>query len=225
MPKGPEEKAHDADESPFVVQGASGERAQRVAVLASGTGSILEALLHAGIEICAVITDRPCRAEEVANSAGLEVLRVERKDFGKGFDRDAYSAKVAHALRACDPDLVAMAGFATVLTAPVHDAFPGCILNTHPSLLPLFKGWHAVADALAARALVTGCTVHVATLEVDEGPILAQEEVAVIDGDTVETLHARIKAVERVLYPDTIKSVLGQMRDGTWPGQRTGGTT
>ena len=78
------------------------------------------------------------------------------------------------------------------------------VLNTHPALLPAFPGWHAVEDALAAGVKVTGCTVHVATAEVDAGPIVAQEAVPVLAGDTVESLHERIKAVERRLYPDTI---------------------
>jgi phosphoribosylglycinamide formyltransferase-1 len=105
-------------------------------------------------------------------------------------------------------EVVAMAGFGTVLAAPIHDAFPGRILNTHPALLPAFKGWHAVDEALTAGVKVTGCTVHLATLEVDEGPILAQEAVPVLPGDTKESLHARIKAVERRLYPATISEFL-----------------
>ena len=94
-----------------------------------------------------------------------------------------------------------MAGFGTVLAQPVHDAFPGRILNTHPALLPAFPGWHAVEDALAAGVPVTGCTVHLATLEMDAGPVLAQEEVAVLPGDTVETLHERIKEVRAPAVP------------------------
>jgi phosphoribosylglycinamide formyltransferase-1 len=86
----------------------------------------------------------------------------------------------------------------------VQEAFPDRVLNTHPSLLPAFKGWHAVADALAAGVKVTGCTVHVVVADVDAGPILAQEAVAVLPDDTAETLHERIKAVERRLYPQTI---------------------
>ena len=89
-------------------------------------------------------------------------------------------------------------------------------MNTHPALLPAFKGWHAVRDALAAGVKVTGCTVHLVTEEVDSGPILAQEAVPVLDDDTEETLHERIKEVERRLYPDVI--------DGwppTTPGART----
>ena len=110
--------------------------------------------------------------------------------FGAGFDRDRYTRRLTDVLVEHGIDLVAMAGFGTVLAQAVHDAFPGRILNTHPALLPAFKGWHAVQDALAAGVTVTGCTVHVATLEVDAGPILAQEAVPVRAGDT-ETSAAR----------------------------------
>ena len=112
------------------------------------------------------------------------------------------------------PTAAAMAGFGTVLAAPIHDAFAGRILNTHPALLPSFPGWHGVADALDAGAEVTGCTVHLATLEMDAGPILAQGEVPVMPDDTVDSLHERIKAVERVLYPETIKAALDALDHG-----------
>jgi phosphoribosylglycinamide formyltransferase-1 len=105
-------------------------------------------------------------------------------------------------------DLVVMAGFGTVFAASIHDAFPHRILNTHPALLPSFKGWHGVRDALAYGVKVTGCTIHVATLEVDAGPILAQEAVPVLPDDDEASLHERIKAVERRLYPATIRAVL-----------------
>ena len=121
---------------------------------------------------------------------------------------------VAESLVDHEVDLVAMAGFGTVLAAPVHDAYRGRILNTHPALLPAFPGWHAVEDALAAGVKVTGCTVHVATLEMDAGPILAQEAVAVLPDDTVETLHERIKEVERRLYPATVRQVLAELAAG-----------
>jgi phosphoribosylglycinamide formyltransferase-1 len=105
-------------------------------------------------------------------------------------------------------ELVVMAGFGTVLDKQIHDAYPSRILNTHPALLPAFPGWHAVEEALAYGVKVTGCTVHLATLEVDSGPILAQEAVPVLDGDTPETLHERIKEVEHRLYPETIKKFI-----------------
>jgi phosphoribosylglycinamide formyltransferase-1 len=101
-----------------------------------------------------------------------------------------------------------MAGYGTILEKPIHDAYPDRILNTHPALLPAFKGWHAVEAALERGVKVTGCTVHVATLEVDEGLILAQEAVPVLPGDTADSLHERIKQVERRLYPATIRAVV-----------------
>lgn len=186
----------------------------RVGVLVSGTGSILEALLAEDLPVAVVVADRPCRGLEVATAAGVASELVDRSrfgGFGAGFDRDGYTGELVRVLRAHEVDLVAMAGFGTVLGAPVHDAFPGRVLNTHPALLPAFPGWHAVEEALAAGVASTGCTVHVATLEMDAGPVLAQEEVPVLPGDTAESLHERIKAVERVLYPRTIKAYLGRL--------------
>lgn len=180
----------------------------RVAVLASGSGTILDAILREGIPVAVVVVDRPCGATAVAERHGVPVVLLERPSFGPDFDREAYTAAVVSVLRDHDVDLVVMAGWGTILAAPMFDAFGGRILNTHPALLPAFKGWHAVRDALAAGVKVTGCTVHVATPEVDEGPILAQEAVAVEPGDTEESLHERIKAVERRLYVRTIREVL-----------------
>jgi len=181
-----------------------------VGVLASGTGSILEALIDARVPIAVVLVDRPCRAEDVAAGAGLAAVRVERRSYGPDFGREAYTCEVVATLRRHGVRLVAMAGFGTILGRAMFDAFPGAVLNTHPSLLPEFRGWHAVQAALAAGVAVTGCTVHIATEEVDEGPILAQEEVPVRPGDTVEVLHERIKEVERRLYPRTVLEVLAR---------------
>lgn len=172
-------------------------------MLVSGTGTILEALLAAGIDIAVVVADRPCRALHVAEDAGVPAVLVERTSFGNDFDRDAYTDEVVEVLRKYDADPIAIAGFGTVIPNAAK-AFPGRILNTHPALLPAFKGWHAVRDALAAGVKVTGCTVHVVTEEVDAGPILAQEPVPVLPGDTEDTLHERIKEVERRLFPETL---------------------
>ena len=180
----------------------------RIGVLASGSGTILEAMVDRALPVVAVVVDRPCGAVDVAARAGITATVVERDDFGPGFDRVAYSKQIVDALHEAEVDLVAMAGFGTILAEPVFDAFPGRILNTHPALLPSFPGWHGVADALAFGVKVTGCTVHVATLEVDAGPIVAQEAVTVLPDDTVESLHERIKAVERRLYPDTVAAVV-----------------
>ncbi len=176
-------------------------------MLASGSGTILEAVLDRSLPVVAVVVDRPCGAVDVAARAGLEAVVLERDDFGPTFDRVGYSKRVVAALDDAAVDLVAMAGFGTILDEPVFDAYAGRILNTHPALLPSFPGWHGVADALAYGVKVTGCTVHVATLEVDAGPIVAQEAVAVLPDDTVDALHERIKAVERRLYPDTLAAV------------------
>jgi phosphoribosylglycinamide formyltransferase-1 len=180
----------------------------RIAVLASGSGTLLEAILDEGIPVALVVVDRPSRASEVAASAGVEAVLVERTSFGDAFDRVAYTKDVVGVLQAADIDLVVMAGFGTIFADPIHEAFPHRILNTHPALLPAFKGWHAVRDALAAGVKVTGCTIHVATLEVDAGPILAQEAVPVLPDDDEASLHERIKAVERRLYPATIRAVV-----------------
>jgi phosphoribosylglycinamide formyltransferase-1 len=178
----------------------------RIGVLASGGGTVLEAILAAGLPVAAVVVDRPCRATEVAEAAGVPAEVVPRASFGPGFDRLAFTHDVVDALQRHHVDVVAMAGFMTILDKPVFDAFPGRILNTHPALLPAFRGAHAVEEALSAGVKVTGCTVHLATLEVDAGPILAQEAVPVLPDDDADRLHERIKAVERRLYPATIRA-------------------
>ena len=141
---------------------------------------------------------------DVAHDAGVEAVLVERTDFSKSFDRDGYCEQLVEVLRALELDVLVSAGFGTVVPG-VTSAFPGRMINTHPALLPAFKGWHAVRDALEAGVKVTGCTVHVMTEEMDEGRILAQEAVPVLDGDTEESLHERIKEVERRLLPETIR--------------------
>jgi phosphoribosylglycinamide formyltransferase-1 len=180
----------------------------RIGVLSSGTGTILGAILDASLPVVVVLVDRPCGAADVAASAAVPVELVERTDFTPSFDRVAYTHRVVDALLHHRVDLVAMAGFGTILDRPILDAFPDRVVNTHPALLPAFKGWHAVEDAFAAGVKVTGCTVHFARLDVDDGPILAQEAVPVLPGDTEASLHERIKAVERNLYPTVLKEFL-----------------
>ena len=180
----------------------------RIAVLASGSGTLLEAILDDDIPVALVVVDRPSKAQGVAEAHDVEAVLVERTSFGKDFDRDEYTAQVVDVLQAHGIELVVMAGYGTIFSDAIHQAFPDRILNTHPALLPSFKGWHGVRDALDYGVKVTGCTVHVATLEVDAGPILAQEAVPVLPDDDESSLHERIKAVERRLYPDTIRAVL-----------------
>ena len=177
----------------------------RIGVLASGTGTNLEAILEARLPVVVVVADRPCRALQVADDAGVASVLVERTSFGSSFDRLAYTHEVIDALEAADVDLVAMAGFMTILDKPFIDRWPGRVLNTHPALLPAFPGAHGVRDALEAGVKVTGCTVHIATAELDAGPIVAQTPVDVLPDDTVESLHERIKAAERALYPTAIR--------------------
>jgi phosphoribosylglycinamide formyltransferase-1 len=179
-----------------------------IGVLASGSGTILRALLGADLPVAVVVTDRVCGAAAIAREAGIPLELVERTSFGDDFDRVEYTHRVVDVLTRYRVDLVAMAGFGTILEKPMHDAYPDRVVNTHPALLPAFKGWHAVSDALDAGVKVTGCTVHLARLEVDEGPILAQETVLVLPDDTVESLHERIKEVERRLYPAVLRSLV-----------------
>lgn len=184
-------------------------------MLASGSGTILQAIVDSGLPVAVLIVDRPCGAVERAERASIPVEHVPRESFGADFDRLAYTDRVVDALKRHEVDLVAMAGFMTILEQPVHDTYGGRITNTHPSLLPAFKGAHAVEDALAAGVRVTGCTVHLATLAVDEGPILAQESVDVQADDTAESLHERIKEAERQLYPRVLRDLLAGPEEET----------
>ena len=180
----------------------------QIGVLASGSGTLLEAMFEAGLPVALVAADRPCRALDLAAARQVPAALIGRESFGTDFDREGYTKQVVAALEEHHIDLVVMAGFGTVFAASMFEAFPGRVLNTHPALLPSFKGWHAVRDALAYGVKVTGCTVHVATAEVDHGPILAQEAVAVLPGDDEASLHERIKQVERRLYIQTIRDII-----------------
>src|SRR6202034_4505296 len=174
-------------------------------------------MFEAGLPVTTVLSDRPCAALALAEARGAAPELVDRKlygGFGPDFDREGFTATVAATLVAHQVDLVAMAGFGTVMTESVHRAFPHLILNTHPALLPAFPGWHGVRDALAAGVTETGCTVHLATLEMDAGPILAQRTVPVLPGDTEESLHERIKVVERPLYPSAVAWALDELEAG-----------
>jgi len=189
----------------------------RLAVLVSGSGTILQAMFEAGLPVTTVLADRPCAGLRLAEDHGAAAELVDRKvygGFGLDFDREGFTATVAATLVAHQVDLVAMAGFGTVMTQAVHTAFPNRILNTHPALLPMFPGWHGVRDALAAGVTETGCTVHLASLEMDAGPVLAQQTVPVLPGDSEESLHERIKVAERVLYPATVAWALGELEAG-----------
>ena len=179
-------------------------------MLVSGSGTILDAMLDAGVPVDLVVVDRPCGGQTVADRHGVPHTLVERSSFGADFDRHAYTVDLTKVLVDAGIDLVVMAGFGTILEAPIYERYADHVLNTHPALLPSFPGWHGVRDALAHGVKVTGCTVHVATREVDAGPILAQEAVDVLPDDDESSLHERIKVVERRLYVETIRTILAR---------------
>lgn len=192
----------------------------RVVVLASGTGSLLNSLLKAAVgdypaRVVAVGVDRACRAAEIAADAGIPSYTVRLGDHP---DRDAWDGAIADATEAHQPDLIVSAGFMKILGPQFLSRFPGRVINTHPALLPAFPGAHAVPDALAYGVKVTGCTVHVIDSGVDTGPILAQQAVEVADGDDEETLHERIKVVERRLLVDVLAAL--STRGVNWSGRK-----
>lgn len=188
--------------------GDSNRVSNKLTVFASGQGSLLEAIIDSGIKIELVLCDRPCRAISIAKQNGIKTELYERKDFTKSFNREAYSQEVLKIISEYKIDLIAMAGFMTILSADFFKNYQGVILNSHPALLPAFKGHDAVAQALRSGKKTTGCTIHKATAEVDSGEILAQAEVPILPGDTEATLHERIKQKERVLYPALLKKLL-----------------
>lgn len=180
----------------------------RVVVLISGAGSTMKAILDAtadpayGAHIAAVISDRDGAAGlETASAAGIPTATVRLADFP---DRALWDQAVSRTIASFQPDLVVLAGFMRILGAPSLEQFGGRIINTHPALLPAYPGAHGVRDALAGGAKVSGCTVIVVDAGVDTGPIVAQAAVAVEDNDTEESLHERIKTVERSLVAQTV---------------------
>lgn len=187
-----------------VLTTGNGSAAQkRLVVLASGGGTNLAALLEAhaddayGARVVAVVTDNPeARAIEIARNAGVACAIVSPKDFS---NREEWNIALAEAISVFSPDLVVSAGFMRILGTKFLNVFGGRTINTHPALLPAFPGAHGVRDALAYGVKVTGCTVHVVDEGTDTGPIIAQATVAVLDDDTEESLHERIKVEERAL--------------------------
>ncbi len=157
------------------------------------------------VEIAAVGSDRPdTYGIERSSAAGLETFVVNFKDYAARADWDA---ALLDAVAAYEPDYVVSSGFMRIVAPGFISAFEGRYINTHPALLPAFPGAHGVRDALAYGVKVTGCTVHFADAGVDTGPIIAQTPVTVLEGDTEETLHGRIKEAERAL----LIQVLGEL--------------
>jgi phosphoribosylglycinamide formyltransferase-1 len=183
----------------------------RIVVLVSGTGSNLQAVLDAvaertlDVEIAAVGADRPGTfGVQRAADAGYETFVVNFRDFDRRSDWNlALTEKVA----SYRPDIVLSSGFMRIVDEHFINTFEGRYINTHPALLPSFPGAHGVRDALAYGVKVTGCTVHIADAGVDTGPILAQAAVDVLDTDTEESLHERIKVQERRLLLETLSRI------------------
>ena len=188
-----------------------------VAVLVSGSGSNLQALLDAatghdfGAEIVGVISDRPgIRALERASRAGIPSEIVSWSDFA---DRVAFTGAICDTAERLGAEVMALAGFMRVLSPNAIERFPNRIVNIHPALLPSFPGEHAVADSLEYGVKLTGVTVHFVDEQVDHGPIIYQEVVRVHPGDTAADLHARIQEVEHRVYPEVLDALArGRLR-------------
>jgi phosphoribosylglycinamide formyltransferase-1 len=189
---------------------------RRIAVLISGRGSNLQALIDAvsdgrlRAEIAVVISNRAdAQGLERARAANIDTLTIPHRDFPT---RDAFEAVLVRELRARDVSFICLAGFMRLLGPTFLDAFPNRILNIHPSLLPAFPGVDAQRQAWDHGAKIAGATVHFVTGELDGGPIITQRAIPVLDDDTPETLAARILDVEHRIYPEAVGLVL----DGGW---------
>lgn len=176
-----------------------------IVVLVSGTGSLLQAIIDAQDEnyrVVKVVADVPCQGVERAKAAGIEAEVVKM-----GADRAEWNKRLVAAVEAAQPDVVVSAGFMKILGADFLARFEGRTINTHPALLPSFKGAHGVRDALEYGVKVTGSTVHFVDAGVDTGRIIAQEPVLVRQDDDEASLHERIKVVERQLIVKVLRAV------------------
>ena len=177
----------------------------RIAVLASGSGSNLQAIIDAdAAEIAVVISDRPgAGGLGRGAAAGIPTECVRWADFD---DRDAFTEALCDVAARYDVGGLVLAGFMRILAPVAIRRYPNAILNVHPALLPAFPGAHAVPQALAYGVAVTGATVHFVDEQVDHGPIISQEAVPVLAGDDEAALHARIQEVEHRIYPEAVKA-------------------
>ncbi|WP_312734582.1 phosphoribosylglycinamide formyltransferase [Brevundimonas sp.] len=191
----------------------------RVAVLISGAGSNMAALIDAaqkagsGFEIALVLSNiEGAGGLAVAAAKGVATATVAHKTFGK--DREAHERAVDAVLRDAGIEVVALAGYMRVLTPWLVGGWRGRMLNIHPSLLPLYPGLDTHARAIAAGDAEAGCTVHLVTEGVDEGPILGQARVPIVSGDTPETLAERVKTAEHELYPQVLSAFCRDLERG-----------
>jgi phosphoribosylglycinamide formyltransferase-1 len=176
----------------------------RYAVLASGSGSNLQALLEANIaDPSVLITDVECRAQDRARAAQIPTELVVFEG-----DRAVFTDRILEVVSAYQVEALVLAGFMRILGPAAPNAFPDRIVNIHPSLLPSFPGRNAVAQALEAGVKITGVTVHFVDEHVDHGPIIAQQAVPVLPDDDVASLHARIQTEEHQLYPRVVDALM-----------------
>jgi len=189
----------------------------RLGVVVSGQGSNLRNLVERGFEVVAVATNRPsCGGASFARERGIPLGELSQKGFGSAEERDAAMRDffIAHGV-----ELVVDAGYDRIHSKPFLEGFSGRIMNVHPSLLPDFAGgMDAVEQALHAGSTMTGATVHLVTRDLDAGPILVQESVAVVDGDTVETLRERIHEAEYRILPQAIRLMETRLAKSTAVG-------
>jgi phosphoribosylglycinamide formyltransferase-1 len=183
-------------------------------VLASGSGTNLQALIDSPQirpRLALVVSDQPgVGALTRAEAAGIPTAVARFQDYP---DRASFSSALADLVEDSGAKVVVLAGFMRVLAPSFLDRFPGHVVNIHPSLLPAFPGAGAVEAAVAHGVKVTGVTIHFVDEKVDHGPIIAQEPIVVVEGDTVDTLHGRIKEVEHRLYPAVVAALVsGELR-------------
>ena len=185
------------------------EAKQKLGVLCSGRGTDLQSIMDAidrgevAAEITVVLTDKPdAFALERAAKAGIKAVCVNRKQFD---GRESFEQALVGQLQAAGVTLVVLAGFMRILTPYFVRQYAGRIMNIHPALLPSFPGAHAHRDVLAYGVKVSGCTVHFVDEGTDSGPIILQAAVPVLDGDTEETLGARVLEQEHIIYPRAIQ--------------------
>ncbi|WP_425997331.1 phosphoribosylglycinamide formyltransferase [Caulobacter sp. DWR1-3-2b1] len=189
----------------------------KVAVFISGRGSNMEALVRAAqtpdcpFEIALVLANKPeAGGLATAQAAGIEALCVDQKPFGK--DREAHERAIDGALRERGIQVIALAGYMRILTPFLVDAWEGRMLNIHPSLLPAYPSLDTHSRALTAGETEAGCTVHLVTAGVDEGPILGQARVPILPGDDEHALSTRVLEQEHRLYPETLATFCRALR-------------
>ena len=178
---------------------------KNVVILISGRGSNMQSIVNAGIpnaRIAAVLSNNPDAAGLAwAAERGIATAALNHKDFA---DRAAFDREMMRLIDGFSPDLVVLAGFMRILTPEFCAHYEGRCINIHPSLLPAFAGLHTHRRAIEEGCRVAGCTIHFVTAELDNGPIIAQGVVPVLDGDTEEALAARVLSVEHVLFPQAV---------------------